>query len=90
MDEDVALVKIAALEAAINRCTATEGRKAVVLIEDGSEVADRSQVALSKDASLMAEVYALMIFGHRDIVPISELTEAQCAAYQRWKPLRQG
>lgn len=81
------LVQISVLEAAINRCNTTLGRQSLLIVEDRSVVDDKLKIALSKDASLMAEVYALMIWNHRQACALTDLSAAQREAFSRWNPL---
>jgi hypothetical protein len=83
MSEDQLVVRIAALEAAINRCNASQGRGSVQ-IQGVAVEGVRYQVVLCRDSSLMAEVYGVMIYTRSDTWPLDRLTSNQRAAYLRW------
>lgn len=83
MSEDQQVVRIAALEAAINRCNASQGRGSIHKQGIAAE-GDRYQVVLCRDSSLMAEVYGVMIHTRSETWPLDQLTSNQRAAYLRW------
>lgn len=85
MTSEIDMISIGAIEAAINRCNATQGRGT---LRNGPDVpADLPQrhIVLSKDAGLLAEVYGMMIFSHRERWPLDSFTTAQREAFLRWQ-----
>ena len=68
---DTRLVPIAALEAAINRCNATQGRGALRHAPGVPAGLLKHHIVLCKDAGLLAEVYGLMIFSRCELWPVS-------------------
>ena len=83
---DPRLVPIAALEAAINRCNATQGRGALRHAPGVPAGLLKHHIVLCKDAGLLAEVYGLMIFSRCELWPLESFTEAQREAFLRWHP----
>lgn len=84
MSEDQHILTIAALEAAINRCNASQGRGSIH--PDANAVEDvRYQVILCRDCSLMADVYGAMIYTRSETWPLDKLTSDQREAYLRWR-----
>lgn len=66
-------VRIADIEAAIN-------------VARQHEPARGSEAALSADVAVLAAIYGEMIWFRRSSVSLAELTDAQRAVFERWRP----